>query len=467
MFCVLPASGPCIPLLAPVSNPRIRVGSSQDRPDINDSAIAFSSLVLSSVVSIVTCAATGHELDAGILFSSLALFTLLRIPLQFLRTFEVTQLLVTFLTTITAINTAVSLNAIADAQNAIERIKQVFLADIQSEDSQKIDPQLPVALRVERASFEWELPYKPLTKSDIPSHLIDRVAETWSKALRVAKENGQGLKKTARRATHTPKGRSEKDTYVKSPTPQEPNTSLPAYDGKYLLKRERKVFELHDIDLEVPRGQLCAIVGPVGAGKSSLVQGMIGGMALRLRAAKITHKLTVEMRRMGGGMVFGGSVAYCAQTGWIHVRVVLRVPNFGDSRGSHRVLLFVTTSCLVPRTMKNNINRIARALYHNCDIIFFGDSFSALDVHVSELFSIMCSRKPSVRGLAFSSLTRSSCSKRSTTSLRLQKGGLTSVGRMQNPSLVEGPSQNLSPSSSWNQRTPPPPRGDGYPGCQQ
>jgi hypothetical protein len=57
-----------------------------------NNAIAFSLPALSSVVSIVTYAATGHELDAGILFSSLALFTLLRIPLQFLRMSETTQL---------------------------------------------------------------------------------------------------------------------------------------------------------------------------------------------------------------------------------------------------------------------------------------------------------------------------------------------------------------------------------------
>jgi len=145
-------------------------------------------------------------------------------------------------------------------------------------------------------------------------------------------------------------------THVKSPTPQEPSTSLPPYDKKYLLKKERGVFKLHDIDLEVPRGQPCAIVGPVGAGKSSLVQGMIGGMALRPRAAKITHRVAAEMRKAGGEVVFGGSVAYCAQTAWIQVRVVLRVPNVGDLRGSHRVLLFVTTSCLVPRTMENNIS---------------------------------------------------------------------------------------------------------------
>lgn len=56
-----------------------------------NNAIAFSLPVLSSVASIVTYAVTGHELDAGILFSSLALFTLLRVPLQFLRTSEITR----------------------------------------------------------------------------------------------------------------------------------------------------------------------------------------------------------------------------------------------------------------------------------------------------------------------------------------------------------------------------------------
>lgn len=37
------------------------------------------------------------------------------------------------------------------------------------------------------------------------------------------------------------------------------------------------VFKLRDINLSLPRGQLCAVVGPVGSGKSSLLQGLIGG----------------------------------------------------------------------------------------------------------------------------------------------------------------------------------------------
>lgn len=165
----------------------------------------------------------------------------------------------------------------------------MFLADLQNENSQKI-PELPVALRVERASFEWELPCKPPTKSDTPARLIGRVAQAWNKAIKAAKEKGRELKRTTKRASYVPRCRSEKGQEVKDSAPQDPRTSLPTCDEKQPLKKEREVFKLHDIDLEIPHGQLCAIVGPVGAGKSSLVQGMIGGMALRPEVAKLTHK---------------------------------------------------------------------------------------------------------------------------------------------------------------------------------
>ena len=184
-------------------------------------------------------------------------------------------------------STAVSLNAIADAQNAIERIKEIFLADLQSEDSRRIDPELPVALRVEHGSFEWELPCKPPTKSDTPARLTGRVTRAWNKALKVAKEKGRELKKTAKRAAYLPGRRSEKDKVARDSPPQEHTAPLPTNDEKKFLRREREVFKLYDINLEVPRGQLCAIVGPVGAGKSSLVQGIIGGRTLQLRSRSI------------------------------------------------------------------------------------------------------------------------------------------------------------------------------------
>jgi len=36
-------------------------------------------------------------------------------------------------------------------------------------------------------------------------------------------------------------------------------------------------FQIHNVSLEIPRGALWAVVGPVGSGKSSLLQGLIGG----------------------------------------------------------------------------------------------------------------------------------------------------------------------------------------------
>lgn len=45
-----------------------------------------------------------------------------------------------------------------------------------------------------------------------------------------------------------------------------------------LDKEEPAPLQLRNMSLSIPRGQLCAIVGPVGAGKSSLLQGLIREM---------------------------------------------------------------------------------------------------------------------------------------------------------------------------------------------
>lgn len=95
--------------------------------------------------------------------------------------------------------------------------------------------------------------------------------------MKVAKEKSQRLKETAKRAAYASRRRSEKDRERKNPGLQHPSIFPSVWDEKQFLKKEREAFGLHDITLDVPRGQLCAIAGPVGAGKSSLVQGMIGG----------------------------------------------------------------------------------------------------------------------------------------------------------------------------------------------
>jgi len=57
---------------------------------------------------------------------------------------------------------------------------------------------------------------------------------------------------------------------------------------------------LHDIDLTVKHGSLIAVVGTVGAGKSSLLSAILG-----------------EMEKLSGSVNTKGKVAYVPQQAWI------------------------------------------------------------------------------------------------------------------------------------------------------
>ena len=148
---------------------------------------------------------------------------------------------------------ALSLGAIADARNATERLRGVFEAELLDE-TYVIDDSIHNALEVKNASFTWDAPLPD------PS----------------AKEKKKPGNAASRRAS-------------KANPSENP-------------KKEENLFHLRDVSLIVPRGQLVAIVGAVGSGKSSLLQGLIG-----------------EMRRTEGSVVFGGSVGYCPQIPWIQV----------------------------------------------------------------------------------------------------------------------------------------------------
>jgi len=156
------------------------------------------------------------------------------------------------------------LSAIADAQSAIERLYDVFVAELLT-DTRQIDPDLDTAVLIQGATFQWD-GVNPDGDGD---------------------GYGDGGKK----------GKAEKQAGLKGKPveekPMEKTVTPPPPD---------QVYELRDIDVAIPRGQLCAIVGPVGSGKSSLLQAMIG-----------------EMRRIKGKVTFGGSVGYCPQTAWIQV----------------------------------------------------------------------------------------------------------------------------------------------------
>ncbi|KAF8067032.1 P-loop containing nucleoside triphosphate hydrolase protein, partial [Lyophyllum atratum] len=226
----------------------------------------------------------------------------------------------------------VSFSAIADAAEATSRLCGVFEAELLSE-TLIVDPALDVTIEVDDASFTWDSPPPDTSKADSAGK----------------QKRPHGLEAKLAKA-----------------------------------KKEKNVFRMKDLNMRIPRGQLVAIVGAVGPGKTSLLQGIIG-----------------EMRRTDGSVRFGGSVGYCPQSAWIQVK---RYNSFGRPFEEEKYWKAVHDSCSGPDLemlpngdltevgekgislsggQKQRLN-ICRAIYCDTDIQIFDDPLSALDAHVGK-----------------------------------------------------------------------------------
>ncbi|KAH7925482.1 ABC protein [Leucogyrophana mollusca] len=287
-------------------------------------ALAMSLPVLAATLAFVTYTLTAHDFNVAVIFASLSLFQLLRQPMMFMPR---------------------ALSAIPDAANALQRLTHVFHADLIKEDTLVIDKDQEPALIVEDATFEWE-------SSDIPK------AED-------AKPGKKG------------KGREER----KGKEAKRVLTPDNVENGAIAL------FRVKNVTMTITRGQLVAIVGPVGSGKSSLLQGIIG-----------------EMRKVSGHVSLGGRVGYCPQTAWIQNATLRDNIIFGQPFEEDKYWHVIEVACLLPDLQllpdgdlteigekginlsggqKQRVN-IARALYFDPDIVIFDDPLSAVDAHVGK-----------------------------------------------------------------------------------
>ncbi|KAL1732291.1 P-loop containing nucleoside triphosphate hydrolase protein [Schizophyllum commune] len=297
-----------------------------------NNAAAMSLPILASVLAFVTYGLTGHAMNAANIFSSLTLFQLLRMPLMML---------------------PMSLSTIADATNAVNRLTDVFTAETFGE-TQIHDHHIEEALVAEKASFSWDSP---------------------------PQEEEQAKGKKARKA-------DAKEAKKSSPADLKKAAEAAADErAKTEKEKEEQVFQVKDINMSIPRGQLVAIVGSTGSGKTSLIQGLVG-----------------EMRKTEGTVIWGGSISYCPQSAWIQNATIRENICFGQPFEEKKYWAAIRDACLEPDLdmlpngdmtevgekgislsggQKQRLN-ICRAIYADADITIFDDPFSALDAHVGK-----------------------------------------------------------------------------------
>ena len=167
--------------------------------------------------------------------------------------------------------------------------------------------------------------------------------------------------------------------------PKEHSSCTRQGDGYEGTNIESKSGVLKNVNLHVKKGELLAVVGPVGSGKSSLLSAVLG-----------------EMHCKAGKVAVAGNVAYVSQVAWVPNDSLKNVILFGNSMEEARYQSIIN-SCGLRRDLEilesgdeteigeNAVNlsggqkqriNLARAVYEDTDVYLLDDPLSALDSDV-------------------------------------------------------------------------------------
>ncbi|KAJ7054729.1 multidrug resistance-associated ABC transporter [Mycena amicta] len=302
---------------------------------------------LASVLSFITYALSGHQLNIAIIFSSLQFFNIIRMPLAFI---------------------PFVLSALSDALVALKRIGTFLTAEELPEPYLITDTQVN-AVDVD-ASFTWETVGK-LEDAKFGGGKGGGGGGAGGKG-----GGGPGGKKGSKKP---PAGAKKKGEEVL------PTTSPGPASGTITPAEEEKPFELKDLKMHIPRGAFVAIVGRVGSGKSSILQALIG-----------------EMRKTEGTVNFQGQSLTNAT---LRANVV-----FGQTDDEEKFREVVSACSLehdldvLPHGEETEIGErginlsggqkarvsLARAAYSPAEIVLLDDPLSAVDSYVGKAILDRC-----------------------------------------------------------------------------
>ena len=291
-------------------------------------AVGMSLPIFGAMLAFITYSLTGNALNPASIFSSLALFNTLRIPLNQL---------------------PVVIGLVADAWVSVQRIETYLRAEEIEDNRELQDPGDGAAVRILDGGFTWE----KSPENNAPSP-----------AGKAGTDNAPLPKPETKAAD--PGGSGGPDTPAEDEKPTEP-------------------FKLKNINLAFGHDELVAVVGTVGSGKTSLLAALAGEIrqthGLIRQASRLAYcpqYAWIQNASVRENIVFGKDfdpewyqkVVYaCALQPDLDM-----LPDGDDTEIGERGIT-------LSGGQKQRIN-IARAIYFNAEIVLMDDPLSAVDAHV-------------------------------------------------------------------------------------
>lgn len=292
-------------------------------------AISISLPIFASMLAFITYSLTNHGLAPAKVFSSLALFNGLRMPLNML---------------------PLVIGQVTDAWSSISRI-QDFLLSEEREDEAIIKPDAPNAIEVHDASFTWERTPTQENESTV---------------------GGAGPK------SKPEKGAKGKPKDVEAATP-------PSGDDSSTLVEEQEPFKLQDLNFTIGRNELVAVIGSVGSGKTSLLSALAGDMrktsgevVLGAQRAFCPQYAWIQNATLKDNILFGKEM----DPEWYRdvIKACALQPDL-DMLPNNDLTEIGERGITISGGQKQRLN-IARAIYFDADIVLMDDPLSAVDAHV-------------------------------------------------------------------------------------
>ena len=177
------------------------------------------------------------------------------------------------------------------------------------------------------------------------------------------------------------------DLNEEKPCPPPSKSSIWMRQASFSWLRDSASPTLERLEVEVSQGELVAVVGRIGAGKSSLLAAVLG-----------------ELERSGGESRVQGTLSYVAQQAWIQNMTVRENILFGSDYDAAKYQRVVEACALTSdlellaagdqtEIGENGVNLsggqkqrvgLARAAYQEADIVLLDDPLSAVDAHVAK-----------------------------------------------------------------------------------